>query len=121
MQLLQREYYIESSNERILGLGHLHHKLATKQAVRSISLFVGKIELGGQTWPLSPRLNLDVIMSRAARIKARDDRVEGKASLVIGVHVPAQAETFVVVHAIVVSMPEIDERTWHWAALTCQH
>ncbi len=30
LQLLQREYYIESSNERILGLGHLHHKLATK-------------------------------------------------------------------------------------------
>jgi len=50
-------------------------------------------------------------MSRAARIKAREDRVEGIASLVIGEHVPAQAEVFVVVHAVVVSMPQIDKRT----------
>ena len=65
---------------------------------------VGEIELGGQHRSVR-RLDLYVIVPRAARIEAGHDGAEGVAPLSVGKDVAAQAEALVVIFAVVVGLP----------------
>src|SRR5450755_2789508 len=102
--LPDRQHYIEPRPQRIVRGGDLHDEFAVKEFVGEIRLFVGEIELGGQHRSFR-RLDLYVIVPRAAGIEAGHDGTEGVTPLGVGKDVAAQAETLVVVFAIVVGLP----------------
>ena len=92
-----------------------YHQLASEKAVSPVGGFVGKIELGCEHWPLGS-LHFDMIVAGATRIERRQDSAEAIATLTIGEEVSAIAEAGIVVFALLISMPEVDQRSLDRAA-----
>lgn len=79
-----------------------------KEPISDISGLSGKIELGGEdasTWAL----DLEMEMTRSARIKRGHDGVEPPAPLRVGELVSAKAEADAVIVAVFVRMPDFDK------------
>src|SRR5207302_1275666 len=95
-------------------------ELAPEQAVALVLELVGKIELRGQ-YPPAGRLHLHVDMPGAAGIQRRQDRLQAIAALGIAELVPAIAETAVVVVAVFIGVPEIEQRIPRRLAIGRQH
>src|SRR5260370_4367695 len=92
-----------------------------KEIVLEVSRLVRKVELGRENRAFSRGLDLDVKMSGPAGVEAGHDGSERVVSLGIREQVAAQAETLVVVFALIVGMPQIDESACHRPARARQH
>jgi hypothetical protein len=112
---------IEARRKSITGIGHLHDKLAAEQAVCAVSSLVGKIELRGQQPAFARRLDFDVVVPRAAGIKAWHDRAEQEASFIIGENMPSEPKTRLVIISIAVGVPKVDEGAWDRSASARQN
>jgi hypothetical protein len=70
---------------------------------------------------LAGRVNLDVVVSRAAGIEAWHDGAEREATFSVGENVATQAVTGVVVIALIVSVPQINDGVSDRAAGACEN
>src|SRR5215210_6696360 len=116
----QIEHEIEARHERALGFGDAHQKLAAKQAIAAVVRLAGKVELRRQQ-PTAGRLDLDMDVARAPRVGPGHHRAQAIATLGIGELVAAQAKTLIVVLALAVRLPEIDQGPCDRPAIACEH
>src|SRR2546425_529188 len=103
------EHEMEASAARLLLRVDGHEELGSEEPVPPVARLAGEVELRGQHAPAA-RLNLDVEVPCPAGVEAGDDGREPATAFVIGELMAAQAETFVVVLARVIGMPEIEQR-----------
>src|ERR1043166_398811 len=107
--LAEVEDEIEPAEQAVVGLGKPHVELATIEPVGAVERLVGEIELRREHGP-ARRLHLHVDGAGAPLACARDDGAQGEAAGLVGEQMPAQAEAAVVVAALVVRLPYVDER-----------
>ena len=79
-----------------------------------------EIELGGQH-AAAARLHLHMDVARAADIGAGHDTAQPEAPVGVGELMTTQAEAGIVIPALVVGLPEIQERTRDRLAIARQH
>ena len=80
----------------------------------------GKVQLRGQH-ASARRLDLQVIMTRAALVRGRHDGEKAIAALRVGELVAAQAEARIVVLTLGVRMPDVHQRPLERAAAAREH
>src|SRR5262245_11487534 len=114
------EHEIALRREATLGLGDAHQQVLAKQAVGAVLGLARKVELGGEH-AAARRLDLDVEVARAPRIGTGHDRAKAITARGIGVLVAAQPEALVVVVALLVGLPEVDQGARHRPAVSGQH
>src|SRR6266853_3121474 len=95
--------------------GHAHLKVGAVETVAAVAGFVSEIELRGQD-PLSRGLHLDVDMPGAPRVFRRNDGLQAIVPLSVGELVAAIAKAAVVVLAVLVRVPEIEQGVGHGPA-----
>src|SRR3954468_20163859 len=87
----------------------VHEQRAVENVVGAVARLAGEVELRREDLPVRA-LHLDVDVARAAGIEAGHDRPQREAPARIGELVPAQAEAVVVVLAVRVGLPEVEQR-----------
>src|SRR5882762_7472419 len=105
---------IECSFARAFG-GHAHLQVGTVESVAAVARLVSEIELRGQD-ALSRGLHLDVDMPGAPGVFRRNDGLQPIAPLRVGELVAAIAKSAVVVLAVLVRVPEIEQGIGHGLA-----
>src|SRR6266446_9925044 len=102
------DHEVEPPGERSRVFGCPHQQLLAKQAIGTVLCLTGKIELGGEHAAVA-RLHLNMDMARAAGINAGHDAAQSIAAFRISELMAAQAETGIVVAALIVGLPEIQQ------------
>src|SRR4029077_7950521 len=114
------EHEIEAPGERTRVLGGTDQQLLAEQAVFGVFRLARKVELRRQqapAWRRDPHME----MARAALVGTRHDRAEAVASVSVGAHMAAQPEAGIVVVALGVGLPQVDQRVRYRAARPRQH
>ena len=101
-------------------IGNLQKQAVMKDRVPPVVGFARKVELGGQD-PPAGRLDLDMKMARAARIKPRNDGIDDIAALIVAELVAAKPIAAVVVITRGVRMPQFDQRIGDRITSTVEH
>src|SRR5438270_8282225 len=102
------EHEVETPGEPPFVFGGAHQELAAEQAVGTILSLAREIELGGQ-YAAAARLHLDMDMARAAGIDAGHNAAQPIASFGVAELMAAQAETGIVITALIVRLPEVQQ------------
>src|SRR5215217_6710064 len=97
------------------GVAERQQQLRPEQLVLLIIWLAGKIELCRQ---IRPRrlLKLHMKMPGSAGIAAGDNRCEAIYPVVAGKLMPPTAVAVVIIGAVVIGMPEVDEHASQWHA-----
>ena len=98
----------------------VQHQRSIEDAVIFVPRLAREIELGGED-AATRSLHLDVIVPRAAGIKAGDDGLEHEAALRVAELVAAQAVALVIVFAGRIAVPEIEQRAVDRPAAAIEH
>src|SRR5262249_6527081 len=98
----------------------LELEVAPVETVVAVAGVAGKIELRGQD-PAALWLDLQVVMACASGVQGRHDAFEMVAPLAVGELVPAVAVAAIVVLAVLVGVPHIDQRVCERLALRRKH
>src|SRR6266581_8443930 len=95
--------------------GHAHLQVRAVETIAAVAGLVPEVELRGEN-ALAGRLYLDVDMPRAPEVFRRNDGLQAVAPLGVGELVAAVAKAKVVVLAVLVRVPEIEQRVRHRTA-----
>src|SRR5262245_25411734 len=114
------QHEIKTASEPALVLGGADQQFPAEQAVGTVLGLAREIELGGQH-ASAARLHLHMEVAGAGGVGAGHDAAQPEASVSVGELMAAQAEAGIVVLALVVGLPEIQQRTRDRLAIACEH
>lgn len=110
---------IEPRDITVRCLLNIHQQRRIKQKVPLVPGFTGEVKLRGQN-PVIPVSHLDVIVRRAAAIFGGADGFEKVPTFGIGFLITAQPETAIVIFAVAIGMPKIDDCATNRLAIAVQ-
>src|SRR5215470_537315 len=106
---------IEPSSRLSLAVGNSHQKFGQEEIIDKVAGLAGKVKLSRQDRSLR-RLDFQVVVARAARIEPRHYRSKPVSAVLTRVQVTAVAKAGIVVVAILISVPKVEQSTWYRAA-----
>ena len=109
LALADIEHEIEPTGESVAPVRHPHQQFTPEQIVTAIRWLVGEIELRGEE-AATRGLNLNVVVSGAARVDLRHYGAKAECTVETGNNVATISKAGAVVLALVISVPEIDHR-----------
>ena len=114
------KHEIEPAGETVARVRHPHKQFTPEQIIATVRWLVGEIELRGEE-AAARRLNLDVVVSRAARVELRHNGAKAECTVGTGNDVTTISKADAVVLALVIGVPEIDHRAAQRAAAARQN
>jgi hypothetical protein len=111
---------IEGSELNGVRFPYFKKQIRAKQRIGRVSGFSRKIELGAKTWAVW-RLQADMVMTGSSRIKTGHNRFKRVPAIGIRELMSPATETFQIVFALAVRMPEVEESAGNRLALPIEY